>query len=361
MEDRNKPHMTPEGWRCDATHRHLLRIPWVNYRDPGIHLLTMVVAERKPLLGHLSGEEMVLSSLGKKVSEEIKRIPEYEGASAIEICNYVVMPDHIHILLRIHERLPQHLGRYVGWFKLQCADLYKIEKADSSSQPIGDVPPSKIRLFAPEYHARPLTKHGQLQRMIAYIKDNPKRLAMKRANPDLFRIQEEIEYNGMRMRVMGNRFLFDYPDKAVLQCSRSMTQEEIGARKEECLAAAENGTVFVSAAISEGEKQICRALREGGYPIIILLAEGFPKEGHPHYSYYKPSGVYFEACSAGRLLLIEPDEANFERPEIAGQVTAKTGDIPHSAKRWRFVAMNAIAEEIAGVVPSMGQKGKRMR
>ena len=181
---------------------------------------------------------------------------------------------------------------------------------------------------------------------------------MKRANPDLFRIQEEIEYNGMRMRVMGNRFLFDYPDKAVLQCSRSMTQEEIGARKEECLAMAESGTVFVSAAISEGEKQICRALREGGYPIIILLAEGFPKEDHPHYSYYKPSGVYFEACAAGRLLLIEPKEENFEKPEIVARVTAKTGVIPHSAKRWRFVAMNAIAEEIAGVVPSMGQKGK---
>ena len=291
---------------------------------------------------------MVLSSLGMKVSEEIKRIPKYEGASAIEICNYVVMPDHIHILLRIHERLPKHLGRYVGWFKLQCADLYKTDNANASSQPLGDVPPSKIRLFAPEYHARPLTKRGQLHRMIAYIKDNPRRLAMKRANPELFRIQEEIEHNGMRMRAMGNRFLLDYPDKAIVQCSRSMTDEEIAERKEECLAMAESGTVFVSAAISEGEKQICRALREGGYPIIVLLAEGFPKEDHPHYSYYKPSGVYFEACSAGRLLLIEPDEANFERPEIVGQVTAKTGDIPHSAKRWRFVAMNAIAEEIAG-------------
>ena len=80
-----------------------------------------------------------------------------------------------------------------------------------------------------------------------------------------------------------------------------------------------------------------------------------------HYSYYKPSGVYFEACAAGRLLLIEPKEENFEKPEIVAQITAKTGKIPHSAKRWRFLAMNAIAEEIAGVVPSMGQKGKRMR
>ena len=347
MEDRNKSHMTPEGWRCDATHRHLLRIPWVNYRDPGIHLLTMVVAERKPLLGHLSGEEMVLSSLGKKVSEEIKRIPEYEGASAIEICNYVVMPDHIHILLRIHERLPQHLGRYVGWFKLQCADLYKIEKADSSSQPLGDVPPSKIRLFAPEYHARPLTKHGQLQRMIAYIKDNPRRRAIKRANPELFRVQEDIAHCGIKMRVMGNRFLLDYPQKEVLRCSRSMTQEEIGNRKAACLEEAAMGTVFVSAAISEGEKQICRAIREAEYPMIVLLVEGFPKPESPHYAYYKPSGGYFAACAEGRLLLLEVDEEAFEMPEIIERVTAKIGDVPRETKRWRFMAMNEIAERLS--------------
>ena len=170
---------------------------------------------------------------------------------------------------------------------------------------------------------------------------------MKRANPELFRVQEDIERCGIKMRVMGNRFLLDYPQKEVLRCSRRMTQEEIERRKEACLEEAAKGTVFVSAAISEGEKQICRAIREAGYPIIVLLAEGFPKPENPHYVYYKPSGIYFEACAAGRLLLIEPSEGEYKKPEIIERVTAKIGEIPHETKRWRFMAMNEIAEGLS--------------
>ena len=83
----------------------------------------------------------------------------------------------------------------------------------------------------------------------------------------------------------------------MLQCSRKLTQAEIDAKREECLRAAANGTVYVSAAISEGEKQISRALREAGYEMIILLTEGFPAADSPHYKYFKPQGVYFQAAA----------------------------------------------------------------
>ncbi|MBR6168054.1 MAG: hypothetical protein IKQ50_06460 [Paludibacteraceae bacterium] len=129
-----------------------------------------------------------------------------------------------------------------------------------------------------------------------------------------------------------------------------MTQEEIEAKREDCLIEAANGTVYVSAAISPGEKQICRALREAGYPLIVLLEEGFPKEDDPHYKFYKQSGVYFEACAKEQLLLVEPEEALSEKAEIEAKVYAKTGEIPHNTKRYRFLALNALAEEIAGGV-----------
>ena len=125
-----------------------------------------------------------------------------------------------------------------------------------------------------------------------------------------------------------------------------MTQAEIDAKKEVCLQEAANGTIFVSGAISEGEKQICRALREAGYQLIILLTEGFPEPDSPHYKFYKPTGVYFEACAAGNLLLVQPDKAVLEQEDIVARVTAKVGDIPHDSQRFRFVAMNVIAEKI---------------
>lgn len=349
-----KPQLTPDGWRREKQEGHSRRAYWMDYRSPSIMLLTLVIADRKPLLGALQGGQIIRTPFGQLVAEEIERIPTYNGASSIEICSYVIMPDHVHILLQIHERIPKHLGHYIGWFKLKCADLYhqpSLTTADASSicSVLGDVPPRNTTpIFAPEYHDRLLIHRGQLNHMKRYIHDNPRRLWIKRNNPDLFRIRQNIRFGQTTCTALGNIFLADYPQHAVVQCSRLLTQAEIDTRKEACLAEAANGTVFVSAAISEGEKQICRALREAGFPIIILLENGFPEPDSPHYRYFKPQGVYFEACAAGKLLFVEPSQAFYERPDIATKIIAKAGDIPHDTQRYRFLALNAMAEEIAG-------------
>lgn len=329
-----KVHWTPEGWRCEKKGEHLYRAKWMDYQSPAIQMLTMVTLNRQPLLGELCGEQIVLSPLGQKVVEEIERIPTYKGASSIEIYKYVIMPDHIHILLRVHDRLPMHIGQYVRWFKYQCTNLAALPASNTNC------------LFAPEYHDRQLTRRGQLNHMARYIEDNPRRMALKRANRDLFRIRQHVTIGKISCTVLGNIFLAGHPQRQVLQCSRSLTSEQIEARKEECLKEAENGAVFITSAISEGEKQITRALREGGYPLIVLLEKGFPKPDSPHYRYYKPQGVYFEACAAGKLLLIEPSAEAFEHQDIVACVITKTGNIPHNALRYRFVALNMMAESM---------------
>lgn len=372
-----KAHLTPDGWRCEKQKEHLYRAKWMDYRSPSIQLLTMVTTNRLPLLGELQGQHIALTPLGQKVAEEIERIPTYKGASSIEIYNYAIMPDHIHILLRIHDRLPKHLGQYIRWFKLQCSDAYQALAAShpalaathTSARPALTAIPASARpalaaipasipsashtptsntpcLFAKEYHDRILTGKNQLTHMVRYIQDNPRRLALKRANPDLFRIRQNAIIGNIPCSTLGNMFLAEYPQRQVLQCSRRLTAEQIAALKEECLAAAANGTVHITAAISEGEKLISRALREAGYPLIILLERGFPEPDSPHYRYFKPQGIYFEACAAGKLLLVEPSAEILERPDIASRVIAKTGNIPHSTQRYRFVAMNIIAERM---------------
>lgn len=327
-----KVHWTPEGWRCEKKGEHLYRAQWMDYRSPAIQMLTMVTLNRLPLLGELRGEEIVLSPLGQKVAEEIERIPTYKGASSIEIYKYVIMPDHVHILLRVHDRLPMHIGQYVRWFKYQCTNLAAFPASKSSC------------LFAPEYHDRQLTRRGQLNHMAQYIEDNPRRMALKRAHRDLFRIHQHVTIDPISCTMLGNIFLAGHPQRQVLQCSRKLTTEQIEARKKECLAEAANGAVFVTAAISEGEKLIARALRESGYPLIILLEKGFPQPDSPHYRYYKPQGVYFEACAAGKLLLVEPNAEAFEHQDIVARVTAKIGTIPHMTLRYRFMALNMMAE-----------------
>ena len=217
-----------------------------------------------------------------------------------------------------------------------------------SSSVLGGGSPSKMPYpFAPEYHDRILKGKNQLSHMVRYIQDNPRRLALKRANKDLFRIRQNQQINTLPCTVLGNIFLIEHPLRQVLQCSRRLSQEQIDDLKADCLREAADGTIFITAAISEGEKQIARALREAGFPLIILLEKGFPAPDDPHYSYFKPQGVYFEACAAGKLLLVEPHAEVLERADIVAKTEAKVGHIPHNAQRYRFVAMNMVAEMMA--------------
>lgn len=146
----SKAKLTPEGWRCDKEKDHLLRAKWLDFRSPAIHQLTMVSTDRSPLFGKLIVPDndtnrafIERTPLGNKIAEEIERIPTYIGASSIEIYTYIVMPDHIHVLLHVHDRLPKHLGQYVRWFKRQCTSAGLTLGTISPSSPV-----SQIRYFS---------------------------------------------------------------------------------------------------------------------------------------------------------------------------------------------------------------------
>ena len=194
--------------------------------------------------------------------------------------------------------------------------------------------------------------------MIDYVKDNPRRLWIKSHNPELFRLHRRTEVAGLSFTSMGNHFLLEWPDRQVVEMSRSATNEDVQERLRTVLAAARNGAVTYTAAISKGEQLIARTLREQGYPLVVLLNDGFPKEGSPHERYYKPGGVYFEACSKGQLLLLEPTEQAFLVAGIQAAVEETLRrkaearhysyiPIPVTSQRYRFVALNEMAKRLA--------------
>lgn len=231
----------------------------------------------------------------------------------------------------------------------------------------GDAPVHFARIFAGRgsiwqqdaayYHERILHAPRQLRRMIDYVKDNPRRLWLKSHHPELFRLHRRTEAAGLSFTSMGNHFLLDWPDKQMVEMSRRATNEEVEERLRKVLAAAHNGTVTYTAAISKGEQFIARTLREQGYPLVVLLNDGFPKEGSTHERYYKPGGVYFEACSKGQLLLLEPTEQTFLDAGIQAAVEETLRrkaearhyaytPIPVTSQRYRFVALNEMAKRL---------------
>lgn len=50
--------------------------------------------------------------LGKIIGSHIFNLPKYYPL--IQPLQYMVMPDHVHIFLRVKERIPYHLGYYIG-------------------------------------------------------------------------------------------------------------------------------------------------------------------------------------------------------------------------------------------------------
>ena len=202
---------------------------------------------------------------------------------------------------------------------------------------------------------RTLAHKGQLGTMIQYIHDNPRRAMLKQQNPDLFTLRRDTRVGELCFTSLGNLFLLDYPEKQPIICSRTLSEQQITAQQTDALYQAKNGCITVTAAISPGERQIARAVREAGAPLIILLKDGFPRAGDPHERYYKPGGVYFEACAAGRLLLLEPTADTLTLPDIRTR-TEKTlrekaearhwnyQPIPVTSDRYRMMAANEIVK-----------------
>lgn len=363
------------------TFAHRPRAQWNNYRWRGTYLITIVTHSRKRVLGELinnaqsarveltdaQSARMELTNIGQFVEQEWLSIPAKQAAHGrqVSVLAQQVMPDHFHGVLRIEKDMDVALGSIIWDFKAQCTKAWRrmnqpiladyIENGENKAL-LARMSHKQREAFYQEQGIEPLFdndfddtvcfRDGQTDNAIRYVLDNPRRLALKQANPQLFTLRQDVQAGGFCCTTLGNQFLLDYPMKGVIQCSRSLTQAVIDQQKEQNMEEAERGTVFVTPAISEGEKQISKALREAGYPLIVLLENGFPQETDPHYKYFKPQGVYFEACAIGQLLLIEPKAEMFESKDIERVVFEKAGVIPHDTQRYRFLALNELAKRI---------------
>ena len=311
-----------------------------DYHGPSIYLVTVAVVDRKPILsvveGSVDAPKVKLTEVGTAVKQEIfaieKRYPQ------VKLLFNIIMPDHVHLILHVKEQLPEKmpLGNVVAAWKQACGKAYSAllakqmidglkavgvgtcsdlkaahldgqptatnlpsSEASFSSQPQAEKTQLTYKpLFSPGFNDSILTGRHQLSRMIAYVKDNPRRLLVKRQNREFFVIRRGIKVAGMAFDAVGNIALLQRPLMAV-HCRRRWTDAEQTTYTEQCLAAAEKGAVLVGAFISQAEKEIEQTAIENHYPIIRLVENGFNE-------YYKPIGQDFDSCAEGRLLLLAP-------------------------------------------------------
>lgn len=263
-----------------------------DYCGVAIYMVTMCVKNRLPVLGKLCPPDdhhavpwVYPSEVGLAVKRAWQEIPQYHPE--VKLLGFQLMPDHVHGIIYVTSYMPQPLGRLIQGFKKGCRDA------------IRQIAFEQDRLWEDGYNDRILQGGGQLDRWIKYLYDNPRRLWMKRQNPEFFHQLTGVVIGSTPVTIMGNRFLLDYPHKVAVKCSRRLTEAEIDEERRRYLAMASQGTVLVSPCISHGEKEVMATAFEAGFPVIILIENGFAP-------YQKPSGRQFDACSEGRLLLVAP-------------------------------------------------------
>ena len=371
------------------------RFVWKRHKDifkgVGIYHITFVVTGRQPLLGELAIDHeeprCLPTDLGRAISHDLDEIQQRRPY--VRLLAKQLMPDHIHVLLYVTEDCSVSIkeiarGMRQGW--RQMATTVSIDPQMPSAEEYKQMPKGVAQMpSAEEYKQMPkgvtqmpkgvaqmpdtgthqplfetpffrtLAHKGQLDTMIQYIHDNPRRAMLKQQNPDLFTLRRDTRVGELCFTSLGNLFLLDYPEKQPIICSRTLSEQQITAQQTDALYQAKNGCITVTAAISPGERQIARAVREAGAPLIILLKDGFPKAGDPHEKYYKPGGVYFEACAAGRLLLLEPTADTLTLPDIQTRTEQTLREkaearhwnyqpIPVTSDRYRMMAANEIVK-----------------
>lgn len=331
-----------------------------DYHHERFYMITFAVEGRLPVLGRLeyargdTAEDIknvgvTLSSLGEAVCKEWLRISTiYPQVAVIAV---QVMPDHLHGILYVREHTSFHLGQVIKGFKLGCnrklRRLLAEEAAMESLQtreggrdqrlmlPVSEEGRSRYPLMLPGeggmsqypllrfasilskpidkavlwengYNDKILHRYSNLETWKAYLKDNPRRMAIRKLHPEFFRVRFGIKIGPNTFSAIGNRFLLTYPEKAQVQLSRSLTEEEIAKQVDRFLDMARSGTVLVSPAISKGEQAVMRAALDAGLPLIFLTPWGFN-------TFSKPGHRYYDACCAGRFLILAPWPHHNER------------------------------------------------
>ncbi len=351
--------------------------PGTTWKGIGLYHITLTIPDRRPLLGGLevpgndpNKAKVRRTALGNALVECLLSVQRYHPE--VQVLHFCLMPDHLHAVLYVRHTMPTGIRGLVRGFWQATKKLGRAWSVASS------IPPNDIRrngqeetrngqeekglqdlqeatawleafsaglrdqlgeegyyqlppVFTEMPFIRPMGRNTQLPNTIRYIDMNPQRLATKRLRPGFFRVQRGIDIGGRSYDGVGNttllmaeRFATVHVRSVMVKAAEYGDAEPLRNYKNSCVLAARQGTIMVSPFISTDEKQVMQVLLREQRPFICLTDNGFR-------DYYKPADSLFDACAAGRVLILSPWQYDAEKRHIS---------------RADCVALNGMAEEI---------------
>ena len=353
--------MTEEQWQWQE--------PGTAWRGVCTYHITLTVPSRQPLLGTLvipqddpSQARVERTALGNAVVDELYVMCKHYPA--IRIFQFCLMPDHLHAVIRVTRVMDTSIrsvirGYWQGVKKLGRAytlavypELNSVAttqgkqttegqpttqgKQTTQGQPAAEGSNGwAFPIFTERPFIRPLSRRGQLRTMMHYVRMNPQRLATKRLMPGFFRVQKGIMIGDRSFDGVGNVALLHAEHYDVVHV-RSVWVKAAEHGDDQTLRdymnsrvlKARKGVVMVSPFISQQEKQVMQVLLNEQHPFILLADNGFR-------DYYKPSDALFDACAAGRVLILSPWPYDADKRHIS---------------RADCVNLNNLAEEFCKII-----------
>ena len=249
-----------------------------------------------------------------------------------EISPFVVMPDHIHLMIKI-KATPDRVALGVIMSQLAKAlrgEYWRIVAADAATRNTLSIAPvdrearsnvwsvaqgvapaaSAAGLGAPrdifekEWHDWIVKRDGQLATFRRYILENPMRAAMRRKNAQFFSSARRVSFLGREWFAYGNAEILRLPELVPIKGHRTTPP---GSPEWNALLAAASrigpGGAGVSTFMSPLEKACGNAIGKW----IVLSPEGFSTRWHPPREKER-------FCAQGRMLFLSLYEASTRKP-----------------------------------------------
>ena len=213
---------------------------------------------------------------------------------------FSIMPDHIHLLLRLienamHLRLEAVVGQLMDALESRWQAVMKRRQV----------------VFEADWHDWIVSGRGQLAAFTQYIRENPRRRFLRMSHPEYFRRTQPVTYLGRVWYAYGNVDLLKLPVIEPFRCSRQWREGDADWRRAVHRAARIGpGGAGIGTFMSPCEKACGHALGRAGGRWIVLSPEGFGPRWHP-------SRRFEPCCAEGRMLFLSLYEPQARAPTAA--------------------------------------------
>lgn len=159
--------------------RKSLRLHNFDYSSNGLYFITICTYGKEPFFGNIVDGVMYLSDIGKIATEEISNTNFKRAPDRIEITKFVIMPNHIHMIIQIFNPDIFHIYQSETFsspsFK-SISSTIRSYKSAVTKRIHETFPPDKVyRIWQPRYYDHIIRNEEAHHKIWNYIDTNPQR------------------------------------------------------------------------------------------------------------------------------------------------------------------------------------------